>query len=188
MWDRKQQTKRKSKEAIKGYNIFLTGCVAWLKGYCTILLFSHEYYPRPCAFAFSGEVLNKFALLRTVPRPQYFDYILFPMQPLFLHSILHNSAPSGINNSLLSIKVTFNRRNDSHEENVFRNISLCVCIFMCLFYFLKDYVDPFDSTTLWVLQKLSHLSPQKVKLPVYSSAFLNLPSKEGSEVRTDQPV
>lgn len=124
---------KKSKEAIKGHNTFLTGYVTWLKGYCTILLLSHECYPRPCAFAFSGEVLNKFALLRTVPRPQYFDYILFPMQSGFLRSILHNSAPSGINNSLLSIKVTFNRRNDSHEENVFRNISPSVCIFMCLF-------------------------------------------------------
>lgn len=67
---------KKSKEVIKRYNIFLTGRSSWLEGYCTFLLFSDECYPRPCASVFSGEASNKFAFLRTVPRLQYFDYVL----------------------------------------------------------------------------------------------------------------
>lgn len=67
---------RESKDAIKRYNTFLTQHVDWLEGYYTFLPFSDKCYPRPCPYAFSEEASIKFGLLRTVPRPQYFDYVL----------------------------------------------------------------------------------------------------------------
>lgn len=67
---------KQSKEAIKIYNIFLTGHVDWLEGYCTFLPFYAKCYPRPYTSAFSEDASNKFSLLRTVPRPQYLEYVL----------------------------------------------------------------------------------------------------------------
>lgn len=75
-----EKKKKESKEAIKTYNIFLKGHVDFLEGHCTFSPFSGKCYPRPCTSAFSEEASNKFGLLRTVPRPQYFDHVLSLMQ------------------------------------------------------------------------------------------------------------
>lgn len=53
-----------------------------------------------------------------------------PMQPASLRSIPHSPAPSGINNSLLSKKVTFNRRNNSLKK-IFFKISVYLYLYLC---------------------------------------------------------
>lgn len=68
-----ENSRQERKEPTKRCNIFLTGRASWLERYCIFLLFSDECYPRPCTSAFSGEASNKFGLLRTVPRQQYFN-------------------------------------------------------------------------------------------------------------------
>lgn len=100
-----KKKEKESKEAIKAYTIFVNGNVDLLEGHCTFSPYSVKCYARPCTSAFSEEVSNKFGLIRTIPRPQYFNHVLSLMQTGSPCAILHNTAPNGINNSLLSKKI-----------------------------------------------------------------------------------
>lgn len=52
--------------------------------------------------------------------------------------------------------------------------------YLKVYNLLREQVDPFYPAASWVHQNLSQLCPQKVKLPVCSSTFLNFPTKEVS--------